>query len=587
MRLPRSLQWRIALAYTVLILVSMGAVSVYLVNFVRNSYIANLEEHLEKETGLVNETAAEYFRGSPNVAGLQEESERIGELVGVRVTIIAVDGWVLSDTWEDPAVMENHSQRPEVRAALTEGLGRDTRVSATVGEEMLYTAVPIRVDGTVVGVARTAVPTSQIHASVRRIVTVISLSALVVAFLAVALAYYVARRSVRSVHSVAEGARRLSEGDLEYRVEALTSDETQELAHAFNRMAASLREVIQGLSSERNRLSAVLDTMADGIVVIGGEGRIDLMNRTAGEMLGVDVSRAIHGRFMQVIRDHDLHDLVSQSLSTGQQQHKETEILSSRRFLSAIATRLGEDGTPGVLLTLHDLTRFRQVETTRREFVSNVSHEMRSPLASIKVMVETLEDGALEEQPTARDFIQRIHREVDHMADMVNDLLELSRIESGRTVPVLVDLDMRPLVEEVKEQFQERARVKDIAMVASLPESLPHVRGDRERLRQVLVNLLDNALKFTPEQGRVTISASARARDVEFRVSDTGIGIPREHLPHIFERFYKVESSRRDAGTGLGLAIVKHIVQAHGGEVKVESREGIGSTFTFTVPRSS
>lgn len=581
-RLP--LQWRIALAYTALIFATMGIVSLYLVNFIRNSYISNLHEQLAHDARLLGETSAPYFAAAPDLAGLRTLAQRAGDILDSRVTVIARDGTVLADSWRDPAGMENHALRPEVMGALESGLGRNIRVSETVGQEMVYVAVPVLSDAGPAGVVRVAVPTSMVWANVRRIVLTIAFSALVVALLSVGLGYLLARRTSRSVRSVTEGARRLARGDLDYRVQALSSDETQDLADAFNSMATTIRAMIRDLSGERNKLSAVLDTMADGVVAIGPDGYVTLMNRPAESLLDVRSKLAVGSRFAGIVRDFELQQLVSRALSTGQQQMGEVELLRRRRFLSAIATPIIEDGSHGVLLTLHDLTRIRQVETTRKQFVSNVSHELRSPLASIKAMVETLQGGALDEPQVSQDFLQRIHRDLDRMTAMVNDLLELSRLESGQVTLKLVPMDLRPLVEDVCTGFQAQARSQGISLEAALPEDLPLVLGEEEKLRQVLVNLLDNALKFTPGPGSVAVSAIALDNAVEVRVSDTGIGIPPEHLPHVFERFYKVDRARSQGGTGLGLAIVKHIVQAHGGDVRVESQEGSGSTFSFTVP---
>jgi two-component system phosphate regulon sensor histidine kinase PhoR len=290
---------------------------------------------------------------------------------------------------------------------------------------------------------------------------------------------------------------------------------------------------------------------------------------------------------VETVRDYALHQLVSRCVASGQQQHGEVELLLPRRVLSAVATSLQESGSPGVLLTFHDLTRARQMETSQKEFVSNVSHELRNPLASVKAMVETLEEGALREPQVATDFLSRIHRDVDRMARLVNDLLALSRLESGQLPLEPRPLDLLPLAAEIAGQFQERASAQKVLLDIHLPEGLPQILGDPDRLGQVLVNLLDNALKFTSSQGTVTISASALAPDlVQVQVKDTGSGIAREHLPHVFQRFYKADRSRHEGGTGLGLAIVKQIVEAHGGQVQVESQEGAGSTFTFTVPRA-
>lgn len=594
MRLLHTLQWRIVLAYTALIVISMGAVSIYLVSFVRGTYVSNLEVRLEQEVGLLGESAARYFQGGLDIAGLQDSSERIGDLIQARVTVLDMEGSVLADSWEAPRLMENHLSRPEVQGAINTGLGRSTRVSGTVGQELLYTAIPIHVDGVPVGVARIAFPTSQVKRTVDRIIATIAVSAIVVTFFSIALGYFLARRTSRSVHAVTEAAGRLSSGDLEQRVEALASDETRDLANAFNRMAAALRTMVGDLSGERNKLSALLDTMADGVVVIlpvfylrQGEGRIELMNPAAEELLGLRSAESVGSRFLETVHDRELQRLVSLCLETGQQQHGEVEQVQPRRSLSAIATPLPGDGPNGVLLTLHDLTRIHQADTTRRQFVSNVSHELRSPLASIKAMVETLENGALEERQAATEFVRRIHRDVDRMSDIVEDLLVLSRLESGQFALDLVPLDLRSLLEDVRRDFQSRAEAKEIALEASLPDNLPLVVGEREKLHQVLTNLLDNALKFTPARGAVILSATHQTNMVQISISDTGMGIAEEHHARIFERFYRVDNSRLYPGTGLGLAIVKHIVQAHGGEVAVESHVGQGSTFSFTVPISA
>ena len=385
------------------------------------------------------------------------------------------------------------------------------------------------------------------------------------------------RRTVRSIRAVTEGTRRLGRGDLQHRVESRASDETRELASAFNSMANALRDMVQGFSDEGSKLSAVLDTMADGVVLVRSEGRIEVMNGAAGALLGLKPEGARDRRFMEVVRDHDLRLLMTGALESRQQERGEVELLNQRRFVSAIATPLAGSESTGVLLTLHDLTQMRQVETTRREFVSNVSHELRTPLSSVKALAEALENGALEDPDTAQDFVRRIHGEADRMSALVEELLELSRLESGQAALQLETVDVSALVRSEIEAFQLRAEAAGAVLKARLPAAPALVRGEREKLRQVLVNLLDNALKFTPNGGTVTAFVHTAAGGVEVSVQDTGAGIPAEHLPHVFERFYKVDRARRDGGTGLGLAIVRHIVEAHGGTARVESREGEGT----------
>ena len=589
MRLPRSLHWRISLAYTALIFVTMGVVSIYLVNFIRDAFLADLNGRLQEEIGLVVVSSSDFFLAEIDVDGLQKEIDEMARIIDARVTIVDVDGLVLVDTAVQAEVDRNLRNREEIRQALATGAGADRRVDPSYGGDVMYQAIAIQVQGEIVGVARVGVPTSQLESNLSQIISTIGLSALIVAVLSVGLGYLLFRRTSRSVQLVAEGARRLAEGDLEQRVQATsTDDETRELADAFNGMASTIRSVVGDLSSERNKLTAVLDTMADGVVVLEAGSEVSLINRAAERLLDVRAEDAVGNRLVEVVRDHEIQQAVQQSLETGQIWQIEVELLPSRAFLSAIATPLGElDGSAdaaSVLLTLHDLTRMMQVETTRKEFVSNVSHELRNPLASIKAMVETIEDGAIDERSVAMDFLRRINRDVDRMNGIVNDLLELSHLESGYVPMHLVPVHLGPLIKEVVEDFQRSVADKGLVLASEFPETLSTVTGENERLRQVLVNLIENAIRYTSE-GQIIISVSDEDQFQRVKVIDTGTGIPREHLPHVFERFYKVERSRRDDGTGLGLAIVKHIVQAHGGDVSVESEEGVGSTFEFTIPQ--
>ena len=409
-------------------------------------------------------------------------------------------------------------------------------------------------------------------------VLAVALAALGSSLLSIGLAYLLVRRTVSSIRSVTEGARRLARGDLEHRAASRASDESRELASAFNAMANSLRDTVQGFSDEGGKLSAVLDTMADGVVLVRSEGSIEEMNGAAGALLGLKPEGARDRPFMEVVRDHDLQLLMTRALESRQQERDEVELLNNRRFVSAIAMPLAGSESTGVLLTLHDLTRQHQVDTTRREFVSNVSHELRTPLSSVKALAEALENGALDDPDTARDFVGRIHGEADRMSAMVDELLELSRLESGQVALVMETVDVATLVRSEVEAFQLRAKATGAVLETQLPDGQALVRGERDKLRQVLVNLLDNALKFTPDGGTVTVSVHAAAGGVELSVRDTGAGIPTEHLPHVFERFYKVDRARRDGGTGLGLAIVRPIGEAHGGTARVESREGEGTT---------
>ena len=594
-RLPRSLHWRIALAYTALIFASLGVVSLYLVGFVRDSYIANLHASLDRQARLVSDRAAllladagldEAGHGDAGQgdAELQSLISSLGHISSARVTVINTEGNVIADSLQSPARLPLQLGRNEVRAALSRNeasvVGVGSPLDGSFDEEMLYAVTPVSASGGVVGAVRVAVPLSQVQPDINGIIVRIAAAAVLVGLLSVGVGYFLFRRTSRSVRAVAEGANRFAQGDMEHRVASASSDETQELAAAFNSMADTIRRMLRDMSAESGKLTAMLDTMEDGVVVIEADGGITLMNSAAEWLLDISARDAVGARLVEALRDHEIQQVAALSLSSGQPRQVEVELLPQRRFLNAIATPLGSSG--GILLTLHDLTADRQVENTLREFVTNVSHELRSPLASVKVMVETLDDAALDDGRTARNFLRRINREVDRMNSMVEDLLELSRLESGQQLPSLTPLNLSALVNEVVSEYGSRR--DGVELRAFLPASPAIALGDRGKLRQALVNLIDNALKNT-EAGSVTVSIDAEDNVHRVSVRDTGAGIAREHLPHVFERFYKVDRARRDGGSGLGLAIAQQIVQAHGGEIDVESEEGRGSAFAFTVLR--
>ena len=415
----------------------------------------------------------------------------------------------------------------------------------------------------------------------------VSTTALVGVIGSLAASFLMARSIAGPVRGVAEGARRLARGDLDHRVRTSSLRETRELNDAFNQMAVRLRDLVLGLDSERSLLSLVMETMADGVIVLDSDSRIRLINRAAQWLLDADI-RSTRGRALaEIVRDHELLELAASSARTGQIQRAEIELLHQRRFLHAIAAPISTDTRRGVLLTLQDVTPLRLAQNTRREFVSNVSHELRTPLASVRAMVETLDGGAIHDTEVAQDFLSRIESDVERMTAMVDELLELSSLESGQMPIHLAPVELRDVAGKVIERFESRAASRRVKLLSRIPDDLPYLMADAGKLDQILTNLVENALKFTPEGGHISLSAKTVREGVRIEVADTGIGIPREHLPHIFERFYKVDRSRRDVGTGLGLAITRRLAEAHGGDIAVSSIEGEGSVFTFNLSRAS
>ena len=399
-----------------------------------------------------------------------------------------------------------------------------------------------------------------------------------------------ASRAARAARSVIGASRRMADGDLDSRAVLTGSGPGREMSDAFNRMAQELQTSIQSLSGEKDKLSEVVAAMTDGVVVVDAGGQIIISNPAAATILGLPADQLQRRGFSEAVRDHRIQTLAAECAASGATQSSQVELRRPRKFLNVTATPLLDLPSREVLLTIHDYTGVQQAEASQREFVSNVSHELRNPLAAIKAMVETLQSGGIDDEDVFRNFLGRISQDVDRMSTLVDDLLELSRLESGQLTLQLGDvpgaplLPVAPLLKEVAARFQPAAAGRDITLSTDAGAGLPALSADADRLRQVLINLLENALRFTPAGGSISLAAAVAGGAVEFRVEDTGVGIAPEHLPHVFERFYKVDRSRRDTGTGLGLAIARQIVEAHGGAISVTSEEGAGSVFTFTIP---
>jgi two-component system phosphate regulon sensor histidine kinase PhoR len=562
----------------------MLVLGVYVTNSVRNSQLDYLRLHLEQEAKIIAEGI---------VLSLQNQDyspddfvKKLANEIDSRVTIIAADGTVLGDSVEDPVKMENHATRPEVKDALAYGIGESTRYSTTLRQEMMYLAVPIYKQGELIGVVRTALPLTTVENSVKRVTRIIILATVVTAVLAVVAAWFIARTATRPVRQLTKGAQKIAAGELGQKIDVATRDEIGQLARAFNDMSVALKITMESVSSEKNKLANVLANMADGVIMTDVEGNVALANAAAGKLLGFKEADSINKRLIEVVHDHELDKVLKQCLETAKEQEIQFESSLTRRFLRAIALPLQHHGRlNGALILVQDLTELRNLQTMRRELIGNISHELRTPLASIKAMVETLEGGAITDREIASDFLSRIVGEIDHLTHMIAELTQLSRIEAGQAELKTELVDLNALVGEVIIQMTPLAERQGVVISKDLSPALPSVPADRDRIRQTITNLVHNAIKFNRAGGKVTISTSYDSKSVYVSVSDTGIGIAREDLPHIFERFYKADKARSGGGSGLGLAIAKHTVQAHGGEIWAESEEGKGSVFTFRLPR--
>ncbi len=575
----RSIQWRITVSFVLVVLVSMGILGIYLVNSTRNSQLDNLRSQLENEARVTAEASLPVFLSSGDQSNLDALAKKLGAEIDTRVTIIALDGTVLGDSDQDPSAMENHANRPEVKDALATGVGESTRYSTTLGQKMMYVAVSISYQGEILGVARVSLPLTAVESLVHRVTVSIITATAVAALLVILAAWVIARITTRPIRRLTAASKRIASGELGQKITIEAKDEVGELAHAFNEMSARLKELVATISEDRARLATILDNMADGIIMADAEGNISLANKAAEKLFNIKDAR--NKPLIEAVRDHEVDEVLKLCLKTAKTQAAQYESSTSKRYLRAIAIPIAHSG---VLLLFQDLTELRNLQTTRRELIGNISHEFRTPLAGIKAMVETLRAGAVGDKKAARDFLTRIDSEVDRLTHMVAELTELSRIETGKAELRQEPVNLNNLVEEVIAQLSPQAERQKLTIKKKLAARLPKVSADKDRVRQVISNLVHNAIKFTETGGKITITTRTLEGSVVVDIADTGIGIPKEDLPRVFERFYKGDKARAGEGTGMGLAIAKHVVEAHGGNIWVESEEGKGATFSFSLP---
>ena len=574
--------------------VSLLAGGVYLGRALDQFAVASLETRLATAGRLLHDEVRGLLAHAAGADAMGAFTRRAARPTESRVTVIAPDGVVLGDSEVAPADLgrlENHLDRPEVRAALEGRIGRDLRTSVSVRAPLMYVALPVRDGDRLVGVLRLALPLSAVTSSYDQINRVMLAGGLVALVVACGIGIFVAGRVTRPVVEMQAIARQMSEGQFAVRAPVRSSDELGALGRALNVMVLRLREQIHNLETERAKATAILDGMVEGVVAVDGQECILLMNERARAMFGVEPARGEGKPFLEVIRNADLHEIFRSGRTAGGVFRRELRLINPMdRTLrvTAVPLRLGGED-PGLVLVIDDVTELRRLEHVRTEFIANVSHELRTPLTAIQGYLETLLGGALEEREHARRFVEIAFRHTERLGRLLNDLTDLSNIELGKVSLRLAPTPLRPIVDSVLELVAAKARDGEVTLTTEVSEVI-HVQADHDRLVQVLINLVDNAVKYTPAGGAVTVRARPTADGrIEVSVSDTGIGIPRADLPRITERFYRVDKarSRELGGTGLGLAIVKHLVLAHGGDLAIDSEEGRGTTVRVLLPEGA
>ncbi len=585
-----SLFWRLALTYLALLLAVLLAVDLYVARTLRRDYLRAGYEQLEALAGVAQVRPPQLA----DPAGLRSWTEWMARS-GARVTVIAADGRVLADSAEEPQKMENHAGRPEIRQAWASGEGRAVRHSATLDRDLIYLALRHQPAGGEPVVLRLALPLKHVNEALAEFRRRLWAASLVILLVAGGAALVVTRSFSARVGRLKAFSRRVADGDFRPLAVERAGDELAELARALNETAARLDQTIRSLTDERNRSAAILGSMVEGVVVISADERIAFSNRAFLQILGLDPAGCEGRRPVEVIRQPELLEVIGQALAGRGSVHSEVVMgtVRPRSFAVTAAPVLAPGpgagpatGTTGAVLVLHDISELRRLERVRRDFVANVTHEFKTPLTAIQGFAETLLAGALDDRQNRQRFLEIIRDHARRLARLTDDLLKLSLIEAGKLELEVQPVSVAELIDSCVETTRLKAEQKQLTLRAERSDELPAVRGDRSRLAEVLQNLLDNAVQYTPAGGRVTLSAQAVDGNVVISVSDTGIGIPQAEQERIFERFYRVDAarSREVGGTGLGLAIARHIVEAHGGRIWVESAVGRGSDFHFSIP---
>lgn len=589
MKNKKRLIYQLFPSYLVITLVSLLAVSWYALDFTRQFYLERTRADLEINGRLLEKQVLRLLSplDAPAIDRLSKEAA--GQTV-TRVTVILPNGHVVGDSEEMPAKMGSHLDRDEVREAYKGNVGMSIRHSDTLDQDMMYVALPLMVDQTLVGVLRTSIAVTAVDELLGVIRWRIAIGALLVALLASLVSWYVSRRITIPLERMQDGSKRFADGDLDYRLPVLDTAELAGLAESINHMAGQLQIRMDEITRQRNKTEAVLSSMREGVIAMDLDQRVISINQAAARMFGVSI-RTVNGRsVLEVIRNHAFQELMDRSLSTG--KNLESDIVyhqNGERTFNVHCTPLldAQKKRMGGLLVISDVTQLRRLENMRRDFAASVSHEIKTPLTAIKGFVETLCTGDVEDREETRRFLTIIERHVNRLATIIDDLMQLSRIERDDEIQQIGMACCR--IEEVIDTAiglcADGIREKAIDVQLSCESDLEGCY-DATLLEQAVVNLLDNAIKYSPGESTIHIQALAVDDEIHLRFTDQGIGIAQKDLPRLFERFYRVDKarSRKLGGTGLGLAIVKHIAQAHGGYVNVESELGKGSTFTLHLP---
>jgi two-component system, OmpR family, phosphate regulon sensor histidine kinase PhoR len=571
------------------LLITLIISSFFIARTIENQNLANIEEKLVSESTILSQVLSEDEQ-LVDINNMKTFLTEVSDKLQIRITVIDTKGKVLGETSYDPSQMSNHLQRPEIQTALNNRVGKDIRFSSTGKKDFLYIAQPIYKDGSIIGVVRLSTPMSDIKGIMKSINFNLIIAMIPGLLLSLFLVYRITISITRPIKEIKDAAVDITQGKLDRSINIVRNDEIGELAKAIDFMADSLKDKIYSIKDKNTKMEAILSSVVNGIIAVDSNKRILFINPMAQQMLNINEGDVEGKHLLQVIRNNKIDNMLRDILEN--KGFEENEITVNYPFekvfrLNSNAIRYPESHEIiGIIIIIQDITEIKRLEKIRSDFVANVSHELKTPLTSIKGFVETLKAGAIEDHDTAIRFLSIIEDEADRLNRLISDILSLSLLENKKNKAIYEVINTADKIKEIVSLLQSQAASKNIDLNARVEADINKLMGDPDHFKQMLINIVDNAVKYTPEGGAIEVKAYNSGNDVIISVKDNGIGIPKEHISRLFERFYRVDPSRSRnvGGTGLGLAIVKHIIMQFDGKIEVHSQIDKGTEFILSIP---
>ncbi|MBP2653228.1 MAG: multi-sensor signal transduction histidine kinase [Firmicutes bacterium] len=582
---------RLIFSYLILVLLTLLFLGVYILSFFYNHTLENLTAQLLTQASITEKLLAEHYNYPEKKTSIDDTIKNITVNTGIRITVIDPDGTVIADSWENPQLMENHNQRPEIISALTQSQGTSIRFSDTLGENLLYVATPIHHGTETVGVLRLATTLAHINQGFVGIRSALVAAVLLASLLALIISIRLAKKYTAPLEKITAAAQEIAEGNLDKRVHVRTGDEIELLARTLNNLAANLDDKVNEIIAEKRKLELILQNTTSAILLLDRYGQVTDYNQAAADTFNIPTD-ILGWHNIKVIGNGLFDTAVHEAVETMVKRTLDlkTEFNGNKHvFLVSLTPIIGsENEVSSVLAVFHDITALKEIQEKQADFIANASHELATPLTAIIGFAETLLDGAIKNPDLSLRFVKIIQAEAERMHRLVKDLLQIAKLDAQdyrknvKTEPTAIEPLVSQAVSELAPQWQQ----KEIIITIDAPPKEVTVLANTDWLKQVILNLLDNGIKYTPSGGTIHLTWSQDASEAVFTIQDSGVGIPAQDLPQIFDRFYRVDRARtRSAGgTGLGLAIVKFIVEMFGGSIEAKSGVGLGTTFTFRLP---